>query len=215
MPESCAAATWSTRTTPVSRSTLTRTACVISCGARNDSSPRRPTQPSAGALGGASGSSPQPLPWNVPLPASSAIVTDLSGEPLTTHGASGELEIVARCLELLGRRVEQLVAHVARGLDHGAAAVERRLRAGRAHVPRARVGVLVEDREVLGLHPELLGDVGRHRHHRAGAVLLRAGDDRAGAVAVQLHVGAARLRRSTATSRTATPIASSSGSSRP
>ena len=52
------------------------------------------------------------------------------------------------------------------------------------------VGVLVEDREVLGLHPELVGDERRHRHHGAGAVLLRAGDDRAGAVRVQLHVRA-------------------------
>ena len=38
--------------------------------------------------------------------------------------------------------------------------------------------------------PELLGDEDRQRHHRARAVLLGAGDDRAGAVAVELHVGA-------------------------
>ena len=56
----------------------------------------------------------------------------------------------------------------------------------------ARVGVLGEDREVLGPHAELLGDEQRQRHHGARAALLRAGDDRARAVAVQLHERARR-----------------------
>ena len=114
----------------------------------------------------------------------------LVGRPFHEDGAPDELEVVARGFELLGCRVEQLVAELDRGGDDGAAAVERRLRAARAHVVRGRVGVLVEDREVLRPHPELLGDEGRHRHHRAGAVLLGTRDDRARPVRIELHVGA-------------------------
>ena len=81
--------------------------------------------------------------------------------------------------------------------QHGAAVVERRLGAGGAHVVRAGVGVLVEQREVLGRHPELVRRELAQRHHRAGAALLRAGDDHPGAVGVELDVRArgARERR--------------------
>ncbi len=114
----------------------------------------------------------------------------LLGRSLHAHRAADELEVVGRRLEPLRGRVEQLVADVGRRREHRADAVERRLRATRAHVPRGRVRVLVEQREVLRLHPELLGDELRHRHHGAGAVLLRPGDDRPRAVRVELQVRA-------------------------
>ena len=149
VPESWTAATCRTRTTPVSRSTLTRTAWVKTCGSRNDSLPRRPRQPSRVArrvLG--HGARALADEGRRPTPASSAIVDRLRRGADDAHLAAGELEVLARHLELLGGEVEQLVAHLDGGLDDGAAVVEGRLRAGRAHVPRRRVGVLVEDREV-------------------------------------------------------------------
>ena len=141
---------------------------------------RSPAAPRASAIG------------DRPCPASPSTRT----EPPASSRSS------ARRLELLRRRASSSCSRTSRGRrEHGAAVVERRLRPARAHVPRGRVGVLVEEREVLRPHAELLGDEQRQRHHGAGAVLLRAGDDRPGAVAVELHVRARRSRRSTATSR--------------
>ena len=126
-----------------------------------------------------------------PVPASSAIDTALLGAPLTAHRAAprarGPRRPTSSCSAASS---SSRLAHLARRLDDGAAVVERRLRARRAHVPRAGVGVLVEDREVLGLHPEHLGREQRQAHHGAAAVLLRAGDDRPRAVGVELHVRA-------------------------
>ena len=64
-------------------------------------------------------------------------------------------------------------------------------------------------------HPEHLGGKQRQAHHRAAAVLLRAGDDRPGPVDVELHVRARLERRTTATSRTPRRSPSFSGSSWP
>ena len=109
---------------------------------------------------------------------------------LDAHRPVDQLEVGARRLQLLLGEVEQLLAHVLGGAQHRAAVVERGLRARCAGVERAGVGVLVEHREVVGLHPQHLGGQHRQRHHGAGAALLGAGDDRARAVAVQLEIGA-------------------------
>ena len=67
----------------MARSTFTCAACVISWGARNVSFPSRPTQPPV-SPGVASGTSPEPFPWTVPIsPTRSAIATERSGEPFT------------------------------------------------------------------------------------------------------------------------------------
>ena len=85
-PDSCDAAISKTRTTPVSRSTLTRAAWVKNVGAANDSLPRRPTQLAA-STAGVGGGSPDPLPSSNPAPeatdASSAIETDAVWLPRT------------------------------------------------------------------------------------------------------------------------------------
>ena len=106
------------------------------------------------------------------------------------HLAVGELEVLARHLQPLGRHVEQHVADLSGGRDDGAPVVHGRLRARGAGVERGRLRVLVEDREARRIHAEHVGGQERERHHGAAAVLLRARDDRPGAVAVQLHVGA-------------------------
>src|SRR5207247_9394819 len=102
----------------------------------------------------------------------------------TTH----ELEIGFRNLELLSREIEELLTDLAGSLDHGPAVVHGRLRPARTGIPRAGVRILVEDREILGLHSELLCDEERHAHHTSCAVLLCTRDDGSGAVGVQLDV---------------------------
>ena len=156
-------------------------------------------------LAGRPGACPSRVPSSSSPPcavaASSAIATRLSGEPLTwawpsaSSMSSGEASIwsAASC--------RSCSAICFGGGDDGAAVVDERLRAGRAHVPRAGVGVLVDEREVLGLHAELVGRQHRQRHDRAGAALLRARDDHARAVAVELDVGARGHREASATSR--------------
>src|SRR5207247_10120668 len=57
------------------------------------------------------------------------------------------------------------------------------------------VGVLIGDRELLGLHAELLGGEDRQPHHRAGAVLLGAGDDPSAAVGLRADERPRRPRR--------------------
>ena len=146
-----------TRTTPVSRSTLTRAAWVISCGARNESTPSVPTQEETFVVG-LSGTSPEPLPRSCsPVPARSTMVTALPGEPFTRTVPSASSRSSRLASSFSAARSSSFARTSRRGLDHGPAVVERGLRARRAHVPRARIGVLVEDREVLGPHPELLG----------------------------------------------------------
>ena len=107
-------------TTPVSRSTLTRTAWVMNVGA----SERLHAQP-AGAAGGvdvgrraAACRSRWPSsslsPWAV-----SASVRDrdrLGRRALDAGDAVDQLDVVAARLELLRGQVEQLLAHLARGL---------------------------------------------------------------------------------------------------
>ncbi len=95
--------------------------------------------------------------------------TDRSGEPLTRMTPSATSRSAGAASSWSAASVEQLLAHLGGGTDHGAAVVERRLRPGRAHVPRARVGVLVEDREVLRLHAEHLGGEDRQAHDGARA----------------------------------------------
>ena len=146
-----------------------------------------------------------------PLPASVGDRHRRVGGALHPHGAVDSSRSSRLTSSSSVGGVEQLLAHVLRGLDHRAPAVERGLGAGRAHVPRAGVGVLVEDRESRRVHAQHLGGEQRQRHHRAGAVLLRAGDDRAGAVAVELHVGAGLVAKHGHQPQ-AKPIASSSGS---
>ena len=86
VPESCAVLTCSTRATPVSRSSFTRTAWHENCGATKAAMPTSPTQLDP-ASGGAAGGGPEPWPMSSSPPdamaASSAIGTCLDGEPAT------------------------------------------------------------------------------------------------------------------------------------
>ena len=86
VPESCEHETSSTRTTPVSRSSFTRTAWQLTCGAVQASMPSLPTQ-FVLSVSGPSGTGPEPVPSSSSPPwavaASSASATLLSGEPLT------------------------------------------------------------------------------------------------------------------------------------
>ena len=70
-PDSWTAATSSTRTTPVRRSTLQRTAWVMNVGPTQDSIPIRPVQPDASTLG-VGGSGPEPRPISSLSPAAFA-----------------------------------------------------------------------------------------------------------------------------------------------
>ena len=108
--------------------------------------------------------------------------------------ALDELQVPAVGLELGRRGVQELVPHVGRRGQDRAAGVERGLRPARAHVPVRGGGVLVQEREVLGIHAELFGHERRHGHHRTAPVLLRPGHDRPAAVAVQMDVGTGGAR---------------------
>ena len=134
------------------------------------------------------------------------------GRALHARHAVGELEVVTVGLELFGGRVEQLLTDLLRRREDRAAVVEGRLRPARPHVPRRDVGVLVQDRDVVRIDPELLPDEHRHRHHGAAAVLLRAGHDRGAAVAV--HPPRCR-RRSSARTRPTAPACTATTRPRP
>ena len=167
---------------------------------------------------GASGTSPEPLPSSgVPVPARSAIETDLSGRALDAHRAVRRARgRRASASSSSAASVEQLLAHLGGGRDHGAAVVERRLRPARAHVPRAGVGVLVEEREVLGLHAE------HARPTRSGSAITAPVPFSCAPVtivpvpsAVELDVRAGVRTPNDGHQPQATPIASSSGRSCP
>ena len=123
-----------------------------------------PARQNAASTSGDSGTSPDPCPRIAPpVPARWAIVTALSGEPLTlTSPANSSRSSGAASSSR--PPFEQLLAHFLGGLDDGPAVVEGRLGPRRPHVPRPGVGVLVEDREVLGPHPEDLGREDRQPH---------------------------------------------------
>ena len=146
--------------------------------------PRRP---------GASPGAPEPRPSSssplLALDARSAIATCRPGEPTTRPWPSDELDVLGRRLQLLRGHAPQLQRDLVGGDEHGAAVVERRLGPGRTHVVRAGVRVLVDQREVLGRHPELVRGELAERHDRARPALLRARHDHARAVGVELHVG--------------------------
>ena len=108
---------------------------------------------------------------------------------LGTYGTAHELEVRGRRLERLGAELEQTIANLAGRGDDRAAGVERGLAAARAHVPDGRVGVLVEDRDLVGLQAELVGGQQSEAHDRAGAVLLRARHHGRRAVPVELDGG--------------------------
>ena len=57
------------------------------------------------------------------------------GRALDLGVAVDELDVLGRGLHLLGSQLAQLLADLAGGADDGAAVVDQRLRAGRAHVP--------------------------------------------------------------------------------
>ena len=63
---------------------------------------------------------------------------------------------------------------------------------GGAGVVRSRRRVLVDELEILGLHPQLLRRQHPEGHDRTSTALLGTGDDHAGAVAVDLDVRTGR-----------------------
>ena len=112
----------------------------------------------------------------------------LVGGALDTHKAVGNFEVAHSGFEPLGRHFEEAgLDHVGSGHD-STTVVEGRLRTGGTHVVRASLGVLIDDREVLGLHAENVGGKARKRHHGARSTLHCAGHDRRGPVTVELDV---------------------------
>ena len=75
---------------------------------------------SLGRRGGRLGNRSRALPWNVAPAASVRDRHRLLGRTLDPDGAADELQVAARGLERLGCRVEQLLAHLDRGREHGA-----------------------------------------------------------------------------------------------
>ena len=84
-----------------------------------------------------------------PADARSAIVTDDGLAALDAGHAVDELEVGPVGLQEVRGEVEELLADLVRGGDHGPAVVERRLRAAGPAVVRPGVRVLVEDPEFV------------------------------------------------------------------
>ena len=93
---------------------------------------------------------------------------------------------------MVSGKIAQLRRNLTSTLDDGAAVVEQGLRTGRAGVVRSRRRVLIDELEILGLHPQLLRRQHPEGHDRTGTALLGAGDDHPGAVAVDLDVRTGR-----------------------
>ena len=197
-PESWTATIFNTRTTPVSRSTLIRAAWRAERRGRERFAAETPDaarrfrarrgRRRAGAL------AEQEVVVLRRSRRASAMVTDRHGLPFTADGPIDELEVGRADLEGVRGQLEQLLADILGRGDHRATVVEQASATRRPRHPRGRLGVLVDDREVVRIDAQDLAGQDRHRHDGAGAALLGAGDDRRGTVGVDLHVRAGRHR---------------------